>query len=201
MKLFLVIFSLLFQTTAQGKDLGVYGATFDIKEEDLLHRIEARLHSMQLSGELAEHQEHLKRRVINSAQNPKPVPGITRAVKDYEFFYNPTFIVQEDLKTDTGIVFRKKGERINPLDTVSLTQTLIFLDGTDKEQVEWAIGQSAVNKKYILVNGAPFKLMATFEVPFYFDQEGRLTGRLGIKHVPASVIQEGKKLRIQEHKI
>ncbi len=200
-KRILLLFLVLWEVQAYGKDLGIYGSTFDIKEEDLLERIGTKLNTMQVSGELEKHQEHLQQRVIHTAQNPKPVSGVTRAIEDRQFFYDPSITVQEDLKTGEGRIFHKKGEKINPLDTVSLTQTLIFLDGSDTEQIDWAVDQLGNNKKYILIRGSPFKLMERFEVPFYFDQEGRLTGRLGIKHVPASVIQEGKKLKIQEHKI
>jgi conjugal transfer pilus assembly protein TraW len=34
---------------------------------------------------------------------------------------------------------------------------------------------------------------------FYFDQEGKLTGRFGIEHTPAVVSQAGRVMRVTEH--
>ena len=50
----------------------------------------------------------------------------------------------------------------------------------------------------VLVGGSYLELMQAWQQPVYFDQAGRLTGRLGITHVPALVSQEGLKLRIDE---
>jgi conjugal transfer pilus assembly protein TraW len=66
---------------------------------------------------------------------------------------------------------------INPLDYVTLSKELLFVDGRDVEQVAWAL---------------------TFERPLYFDQKGLLTRRFQIAAVPASVTQEGRRLRIRE---
>ena len=40
--------------------------------------------------------------------------------------------------------------------------------------------------------------MQSWGVPVYYDQQGRLTQRLGIAQVPALVSQEGRRLRIDE---
>ena len=40
--------------------------------------------------------------------------------------------------------------------------------------------------------------MKSWHIPVYYDQQGRLTRRLGIKQVPALVSQEGLRLRIDE---
>lgn len=72
--------------------------------------------------------------------------------------------------------------------------------------------------KIILTSGSPFELMEQWNSlsknplsgnqlvgnqlvenqPVYFDQTGKLTKKLGIKHVPAVVTQEGLKLKVSE---
>jgi conjugal transfer pilus assembly protein TraW len=52
--------------------------------------------------------------------------------------------------------------------------------------------------KPILVGGSYLDLMKTWRTPVYYDQQGVLTRRLGIKQVPAIVSQEGQRLRIDE---
>jgi conjugal transfer pilus assembly protein TraW len=48
------------------------------------------------------------------------------------------------------------------------------------------------------VAGSYLALMQRWQVLVYYDQQGALTRKLGITHVPALVSQEGKQLRIDE---
>ena len=52
--------------------------------------------------------------------------------------------------------------------------------------------------KIILVRGAILSLMKGHKRALYFDQQGVLTRYFGIKHVPAKITQEGKKLKVEE---
>lgn len=52
--------------------------------------------------------------------------------------------------------------------------------------------------KLILTGGKVFDLMEEWAIPLYYDQEGKLTKKLGIKAVPATVKQKGKVLEIEE---
>ena len=86
------------------------------------------------------------------------------------------------------------GTSYNPLDHKSFGDPLIFIDGDDTDQVQWAISQDA---KIILVNGSPLKLEKVHKRSFYFDQGGVLTEKLGINEVPSRVSQEDKDLVIE----
>ena len=50
----------------------------------------------------------------------------------------------------------------------------------------------------ICTGGSPVKLEDEYKLDFYFDQEGEIIKKLGIKAVPAVVMQEGKMLRVRE---
>jgi conjugal transfer pilus assembly protein TraW len=52
--------------------------------------------------------------------------------------------------------------------------------------------------KVILTGGSYLELMRRWNHPVFFDQQGQLTAKLGIRHVPALVSQEGRRLRIDE---
>ena len=52
--------------------------------------------------------------------------------------------------------------------------------------------------KPLLTGGSYLDLMQSWGVPIYYDQQGRLTQRLGIAQVPALVSQEGQRLRVDE---
>lgn len=183
----------------RSKDFGIHGKIASIKEEDTLVLIQQKLRRMEERGELERHNIEIQKKTKESIERPKPVEGISKAIKNRVFYYDPTYIVPEDLRNHKGEVFVSKGTRINPLETVSLSQDLLFFDGDDPEQKSWAHEQYLKRSvKLILVNGAPLSLSEEWETPLYFDQAGLLTKKLGITHVPALVTQEGLQLRIEE---
>jgi len=175
---------------AHAHDFGIRGKIAPITEEDPILLIQSKLKTMEERGELKLHNIELQKKTRAAIERPKPAECITNAQKDRIFYYDPTYIVQEDLKDHQGRIFYKKGTRINPLETVSLSQSLLFFDGDDADQVAFAkekLSQGSI--KLILTNGTPLALSETWKVPVYFDQSGRLTQQLGIHHVPALVTQ------------
>ena len=155
---------------------------------------------MEERGELERHNLELQKKTKAAIERPKPVEGITNAQKGRIFYYDPTYVVKEDLKDHQGRIFYKKGTRINPLETVSLSQSLLFFDGDDADQVVFAKEKlnQEISIKLILTKGAPLALSEEWKAPVYFDQSGRLIQQLGIHHVPAIVTQEALRLRIEE---
>ena len=186
-------------STALARDCGTHGVLYSIEEEDPIQLIQQKLKVMEESGELERHNHILQKKGKAAVERPRPVAGITRAPKSHTFYYDPTYVVQNDLTDHKGRVFIKKGTKVNPLETVSLSQNLLFFDGDDEEQKNFAkekLQQSPL--KLILTKGAPLALSEELKVPVYFDQQGVLTKKLGIQHVPALVSQEELRLRIEE---
>ena len=52
--------------------------------------------------------------------------------------------------------------------------------------------------KVILTGGAYLDLMRRWQRPVFYDQQGNLTTKLGIRQVPALGTQDGRRLRIDE---
>jgi conjugal transfer pilus assembly protein TraW len=104
-----------------------------------------------------------------------------------------------DLEDHNGKIFAKKGERFNPLDRISMTRVILFFDGDEESHVKWAFSKQQ-NACLILVKGSPLELQKRFDQPVYFDQQGSLVSKLGIKQVPAMVRQEQKILIISEER-
>lgn len=193
-------------TIAKAKDCGTHGTVFPVEEHDPIALIQQKLKAMEDSGELTRRNRELQKRTRDSIERPKPVEGIARALKTRIFYYDPTYEVREDLYDHQGQIFARKGTRLNPLETVSLSANLIFFDGDDPEQLDWVKEQFSKSIKnnsmrLILVRGAPLKLAEELGIPVYFDQSGILTRKLGIRQVPAVVSQEVKRLKIEETKI
>lgn len=197
---FMIIFPLInFAPPAGARDFATHGHSFEILEPDLLKQIEHKLKALNEDGTLAEHKMRLMQKAKKSVLKPQGVKGMTKAVEDRTFTYDPSLLVPYDLKDHKGRVFHKAGTRVNPLQYKSLSSALVFLDGEDLTQVAWAESiQAKQTSKVILTSGAPFQLMEKWKVPVYFDQGGTLTKKLGIRHVPALVVQEGMRLKISE---
>ncbi|MDI9640427.1 type-F conjugative transfer system protein TraW [Geitlerinema splendidum] len=187
------------------KDFGVCGKIAPIEEHDPIVLIQSKLKTMEERGELERHNRELQKKTRMAIERPKPVEGISKAKETHIFYYDPTYIVPEDLKDHMGRIIHSKGTRLNPLETVTLSQELLFFDGDDEDQVAFAkeklkekLAENSV--KLILVKGAPLSLSEELKVPVYFDQSGLLIKKLGIHHVPALVTQDGVRLRVEEIK-
>ncbi len=175
--------------------------TYPIEEPDLLQEIQRKLRAMEASGEMAKKVDEAKKRSIQSAQYPKPVAGLGRSTARRTYYFDPSVQANRDIKDAEGKLIVAAGQTMNPLDYTSMSEWLVFFDGSDERQVRAA---EELGRKYewmvkpILVKGGPFEIMRRWKRQVYFDQGGYMVKRLGIQNVPALVTQEGKKLRIDE---
>lgn len=189
----------LIAVPATAKDYGQQGTTFAISEPDLLDVIRNRLLRLQATGAIEAANRAFASRTIARVRRPEAVPGIVSATAPRAWLVDPSVTVSEDLRDHRGRIVVAKGTRVNPLDTVSLRQSLVFIDGDDAAQVAWArAGAGNVSAKVILVRGSPLELMKAQQRRIYFDQKGTLTTRLGIRAVPAIVEQRGRLLAARE---
>lgn len=190
-----ILLTIMIAGVVEAKDLGVFGQTFEISENDLLEYIRNKLMKMNRSGELKKLQKEIISRMKDQVINPKEVEGIGLAKETIERKYDPTIIVKKDLSDTNGKVFAREGEQFNPLSMVQM-KPLLFIDGTDEKQVQWALGKLEDETlfrhelaKIVLIKGSPIKLSESLKQDIYFDQGGILTGKFGIKYVPAMVFQ------------
>ncbi len=184
---------------AEAKDFGIMGQVFEIKEQNLLEYIKQKLNLLKASGELELKQNEMKEKVRNYVNRPYRVKGIVTTTAPREYYYDPTYTVVNDIKDQDGRVFIEAGRQVNPLEMMPLSYKMLFIDGDDEAQVKWGLEQAKKDKvKIILVNGAIIDLMKENKVRFYFDQQGVLSKKFGIKQVPASVEQKDLQLLIKE---
>jgi len=190
---------LLFCAAAGAKDLGTWGDLYPVAEPDLLDTLRGRLAEMEKSGELARHQAALLDAVTQSALRPAPVAGIGRADAHHTRFADPSFTVAQDIATPDGAVIARRGQRVNPLESVPFTQTLWFIDADDPRQIAWVKRQAAAGaaSKIILVKGSVRAAADALDARVYFDQQGALSRRFGLTAVPARVAAAPDGLRLQ----
>jgi conjugal transfer pilus assembly protein TraW len=197
----LVLGLMLGAAGARAMDLGVIGPTYEISEPHLLQMIEQRLREKERSGELGRLEAQVRERGIATVKNPPPVTGLRATDAVRTFYFDPSFTLDRNLLGPQGELLFAAGTRKNPLEVVSLSRHLLFFDARDPRQVSRARQLIALYQgrvKPILVGGSYLDLMQSWHVPVYYDQQGLLTGRLGITQVPALVSQDGLRLRIDE---
>ena len=174
------------------EDKGVFGAVFEIVEDDIVELIQGKLKRLHETGDLDSIKKKIQNEIVKGIREPDSIKGIGRTSTPRKFVFDPTIELNEDLKDNKGKIFAKAGSRYNPLDYINMTKPLIFIDGTDEDQVIWAKLKLIKHKygKLILISGKPLKLQERLKRDVYFDQYGKITTKLGITQVPTIVYQE-----------
>ena len=192
-----VVLALAAPAAVSTKDLGVRGATWPVAEPDLLAEIEARLVEMERSGELARLETQARERARMNLEEPDPVPGIAPAAAERSRLFDPAITVARDIRTPDGTLITAAGTRVNPLERIVLARDLLFVDGRREAEVAWALAHERP-AKIVLLAGRPLDLMRRHRRPFFFDMDGRLAARFGLRLTPVLVEQAGTQLRITE---
>lgn len=191
----------LFSETSHAKDLGVRGEVFPVAEPDLFSQIQARFDQLEAAGEVDRINQRLKARAIASAERPPRVEGISKTYEPRAYYYDPTVTLLEDITTPDGQVIARAGDQFNPLDYTPMRQSLVFFDGDDAAQVEWArleLSNSEDVVQPIMIGGPVLELTRDWRRQVFFDQGGKISGQFGIAHVPARVTRDGNRLLVEE---
>lgn len=187
------IFLCFFPFHVHAKTIETKGHMFKIEEENILSYIQKKLSS---SWSEQNYQSTLQK-IFVKAKTPESVSFLKEAMRKRTFYFDPTYVVQEDIKTPQGRVLIQKGYSYNPLEKTKLASSLLFLDGTNEKHIAWAKAQKEFCK-WILIKGNPFDLEDKEKRPIYFDQGGVISRKFQLKNVPAKISQDGLVLKIEE---
>ncbi|KTD47446.1 putative conjugative transfer protein TraW [Legionella quinlivanii] len=184
--------------SVHAQNLGNYGEVFPIIEEDIREVIMNKLHRMERSGELKEHQEQLISRVEAHVRRPNPLHlSTTKSPRVYEI--DPSINVNQTLYTPDGVLIAKAGTRLNPFERTSFSKTLLFFNADDPKQMAWV---HTHYKQYdfvkFILTGGDVRETSNLLGSIYFDLEGRLSSYFHLQHVPSIVRQKGVVWSIQE---
>jgi len=135
------IFTLLLHLTlarkAQAIDLGVWGESSPIAEEDFETHIVKQLETLG-EDKLRKHQEQIKDKIVANIKRPRAVKGVSKATTNISRFYDPSFTLQENIYNEKQQLLYPVGTKINPLEKKSFDEIWIFIDGDDELQVNFA---------------------------------------------------------------
>lgn len=190
---YLLLACLILIVPADGKNFGIHGELFPLKEENILLVLQKQLAS-QFSAEAF---QKLLKITEENAKHPKlrAVPPNTKESRI--FYYDPTYTASESIFDTRGHTIVLKGTKVNPLTKMQLSTGLLFFDGDNSSHLKWAREQKGPFK-WVLVKGNPFELELQENRPVYFDQNGFSIHKFHLQHIPARITQEGTLLKIEE---
>ena len=183
------------------KDLGVFGKTYNIKEQNLLEAIHDELKEMQQDGRMDAINKKRYDTASNYAKQPPSVKGITTARTNKTYYYDPSITLKNAIYSTSGELIQPEGATANPLDYMTLSKPMVFFNSDDNKQLEWVENYTKELRRkpyYILTGGKVKKASDRLHSTVFFDQRGYITNKMSIKHVPAIAYQEDKFVRIDE---
>lgn len=189
-----------FLSVSIADNIGVVGKTYPINEPDMIEWIKSKAAAMMKSGEWQQIQNKAIENARNQINHPAPVVGISDAQVTRVWYQKPMVQVKQDITDTRGHVIARAGN-YNPLRYKPFDVQLLFINGNNPKQVDWALAKNAesgVRTKIVLTQGSFMDLDKQHKVWFYYDQGGKYTQKLNIKHVPAIVQQDGDQIKLME---
>ena len=200
-KVFIFVVSVLLgaASIAGSTDLGTFGATYPIVEKDLLEQFQEII----AHTDWAKKQEEVQKKTRNYIENYKPhdLVSLPVATKDDSFTVDMTWTLPMDIPDGKGGVIYPKGFTFNPLAHVYYQRTLVFLDVSDKRQVDWLAASPFLKKidaKILLTGGNYYEFVKKYKRQVFYANR-KIIERLGIRAVPAVAVQQGTKMVVYEY--
>jgi conjugal transfer pilus assembly protein TraW len=210
MRRFISCLVLALPCALRAEDLGTRGATAAL-DRDAREQMKDRIRTQEANGELARFWTDYRARVIDAVKHPAPL-GVPSDARWRTELHRLRFVVPQDYRDQAGNIVVRRGTVIEPLALQPLTTGLIFIDGRDEAQIQYAVAAGRRERlKIVLTAGSPYALRLRFRdvtwngaptVPFYFDQRRLIIDQLRrlygieLRSVPAKLTQQGTRLRI-----
>jgi conjugal transfer pilus assembly protein TraW len=196
---------------ARAEDLGTRGRTGPI-DRDARQQVQDRIRAKEANGDLARFWNDYQAKVVDAIKHPAPL-GIPSDTRFHTELHELRFVLPQDYRDQTGHIVARRGAVIEPLKIQPLRSGLIFIDGRDEAQVQYALAAGRHEPlKIVLTAGSPYDLRVRFRnvlwngspaVPFYFDQRKLIINQLQrlygiqLRSVPAKLTQQGSQLQIE----
>ena len=181
------------QAEASGKDLGVHGKLYEIKEESMLSYVKRKAGEIDMQ---ALHESISKKVEKSYAQHSSVSLNVPSATEERVRYVDPSVNVQNPLYDHTGKMISPSGV-VNPLDHVSLSKSIMILREDQLRSVIEKISKSGEKPIFILTDG-DIKRASSVAGQIVYKASPFMLKRLQVEKVPSTVTQEGQKLRVKE---
>jgi conjugal transfer pilus assembly protein TraW len=194
----LILFLLIacFPISGQSRDLGTSGATYSIAERDALEEIEERARQVDW-GKLFDREKSEQK--IKSYK-PKDLALLPRADRDSVRSVDISYRLEFDIPDGQGGILYPRGFSFNPLDYIVYPRTIVVINGTDREQVEWFKGSSYAGKLTTVLwitDGSYFDLSVELGRAVFYAN-AMIVNRFDLRAVPCVIAQKGNLLEVFE---
>ena len=178
---------------ASGKDLGVHGKLYEIREEDMLSYVRRK------AGEIsmAALRESMERKLEESyARHSFVSLEVPSATEERVRYIDPSVNVQNPLYDHTGKMIFPAGI-VNPLDHAPLSKSILILR---EDQVKRAFEKTDKRdeKPILLLTDGDIRKASSLAGRMVYKASPFMLKRFKIEKVPSLVEQEGRKLRVEE---
>ncbi len=197
-----VFLCLLITSTAVARDLGTFGAVYDIVEKDALKEVEEKAKSVDFS-KAVDRNALVKKAKTFTPEDVKEMKAISPARKDRTFLVDMTYTLERDIKDDKGNIVYPAGYTFNPLTYVSYPRTLVILNGKRPEDVRWFKESSYAKDAQVtllLTDGPYSELSRSLKRPVFYAS-AKLIEVFRIQAVPSVVRQSGTYMEVTEVRI
>ncbi|MEW6419882.1 MAG: hypothetical protein AB1480_17495 [Nitrospirota bacterium] len=182
--------------TIYAKDLGVVGATYSIAEKDALQEIDERARQIDWGKYLNKD----KMEKLVKKFKPEDMIKLKNAERNTTFTVDMSYILQYDIPDGKGGILYPKGYTFNPLDYVVFPNTLVFINGADRRQLEWFRASTYYkdHKVMLVITDGPFEeISEELKRPVYYAKK-EIVERFRLKAVPSVVTQNGRNMEVKE---
>ncbi len=178
---------------ASGKDLGVHGRLYEIKEEDMLSYVRRKAGEIDMRAL----RESMERKLEESyARHSFVSLDIPSATEERVRYVDPSVNVRNPLHDHTGKIIFPAGT-VNPLDHVPLSKSIMVLREDQVKMALEEIGKKGGKPILLLTNG-DIRRASLLAGQTVYKATPFMLRRLQIEKVPSLVTQEGRKLRVEQ---
>ena len=178
---------------SSGKDLGVHGRLYEIREEDMLSWVKRKAGGIDMRA-LRESME--KRLEESYARHSSVSLDVPPATEERVRYVDPSVEVKNPLYDHEGEMISPMGV-VNPLDHVSLSKSILILREDQLERALEETGESGKNAILIITDG-DMQRASSLAGRIVYKATPFMLGRFQVEKVPSLVTQKGKKLRVRE---
>ncbi len=181
------------QAQSSGKDLGVHGKLYEIKEEGMLSYVKRKAGEI----DMRKLRESMEKKIEESyAQHSSVSLDVPSATEERVRYVDPSVNVRNPLYDHTGKMISPSGT-VNPLDHVSLSKSILILREDQMKRALEEAGESGEKPILILTDG-DIRRASSFAGQVVYKASPFMLRRFQVEKVPSLVKQEGRKLRVEE---
>ena len=176
-----------------GKDLGIHGKLYEIKEEDMLSYVRRKAGAIDMQAL----RESMEKKIEESyAEHSLVSLDVPSATEERVRYVDPSVVVRNPLYDHSGKMISPAGI-VNPLDHISLSKSIIVLR---EDQLKRALKKISGNgeKPILILTDGDIQRASSLAGQIVYKASPFMLRRLQIEKVPSLVTQDGRKLRVEE---